>query len=228
MKVTHKIAVFTDKFPFVGPLVWVLSVQYFAAQIIAAVAWPTPYSWAFNFISDLGNTACAPYAGRYVCSPQHGLMNASFIMLGVTMALGSLLIYQEFQRSRASLIGFSLMALAGFGTILVGAFPENTVILLHGIGAFLALGVGNLSLIILALAIKQARKSFRIYTFISGTLSIIAFLLFITGTYLAIGPGTIERIVSYPQTVWLILFGLYMTATRVRAAKQSRTIPKQR
>ncbi|MBC3640997.1 hypothetical protein H8J56_27975, partial [Klebsiella sp. Kps] len=78
------------------------------------------------------------------------------IMLGITMAIGSLLIYHEFPRSRATLIGFSCMALAGFGTLLVGVFPENTVFLLHGLGAFLALGVGNASLVILALGIRQA------------------------------------------------------------------------
>ncbi|HET8708649.1 MAG TPA: DUF998 domain-containing protein [Candidatus Saccharimonadales bacterium] len=219
MKAARVIAVFTDRFPLLGPLVWILSVQYFAAQISVAAAWPDShhYSWAHNLISDLGNTACGPYAGRYVCSPQQGVMNASFVMLGVTMALGSLLIYQEFRRSRATLIGFSLMALAGFGTILVGAFPENTISQLHAIGAFLALGIGNIGLIVLALAIKQARQSFRVYTFLSGIVSLTAFVLFIAHAYLGLGPGTIERLASYPQTTWLILLGLYMSGTRLRA-----------
>lgn len=213
----RRIAVFTDKYPFLGPIVWILSVQYFAAQIVAAAAWPVAYSWSQNVISDLGNTACGQYAGRYVCSPQHGLMNASFIMLGITMAVGSLLIYTEFRRSRASLVGFSLMGMAGIGTILVGMFPENTVSWMHGIGAFLALGIGNVSLMVLALAIRQARRSFRIYTFLSGALSVVAFGLFAFRLHVGLGAGTIERIVSYPQTIWLILFGLYMTATRYRA-----------
>lgn len=201
-----------------GPAVWILSVQYFAAQIIAAAAWNHPfYSWSRNVISDLGNTACGPYSDRVVCSPQHGLMNASFIMLGITMAIGSLLIYTEFHRSRSTLIGFSCMAAAGLGTILVGLFPENTIAWMHAIGAFLALGVGNVSLIILSFAVGQARRIFRIYTFVSGAISLIAFGLFTTGIYVSLGQGGMERIVSYPQTIWLILLGLYMTATRIRA-----------
>jgi len=222
MKSMRRITVFTDKYPLLGPLVWVLSVQYFVAQLVVAAAWPAPHSWSQNLISDLGNTACGQYGQRFVCSPDHALMNASFILLGITMALGSLLIYTEFRRSRASLLGFSAMALAGIGTMLVGAFPENTISAMHGIGAFLALGVGNFSLVILALAIRQARRGFRIYTFLSGVLSLVAFGLFVTNHYLGLGAGTMERLVSYPQTTWLILFGIYMTATRVRARRQAK------
>ena len=219
-RIHHRIRVFTDRYPLLGPLVWVLSVQYFAVQIIAAEAWWPPYSWTANFISDLGNTACGLFGGRYVCSPLAGFMNASFMLLGVTMAVGSLLIYTEFRESRATLAGFGLMALAGLGTLLVGLFPENTVLWAHELGAFLAFGLGNLSLIILALAVTQARRSFRLYTLLSGVLTLIAFVVFLGHVYLGLGRGGMERLVSYPQTVWLILFGLYMTATRFRASRR--------
>ena len=33
-----------------------------------------------------------------------------------------------------------------------------------------------------------------------------------------LGRGGMERLSGYPQTLWLILFGLYMTTVRVRAA----------
>lgn len=217
MKATRKIAIFTDRYPLVGPIVWILSVQYFVAQIIAASVWSPAYSWTNNLISDLGNTLCGPYLGRMVCSPDHGLMNLSFVLLGVIMALGSLLIYQEFRESKWSLIGFGMMALAGLGSILVGGFPENTIGLLHQIGAFLGLGVGNLSLIILALALHRVRRSFRIYTIATGIISLAAFILFVSGIHLGIGGGTIERIAGYPQTLWLILFGIYMTRSHLRS-----------
>lgn len=215
----RRVAEFTDKYPFIGPIVWVLSVQYFVVQWFAAAVWMPSYSWRYNVISDLGNTACGPFADRFVCSPQHALMNASFIILGITMALGSLLIYTEFKRTRASFIGFVLMGLAGFGTVLVGASPENTNIILHGVGAFLALAVGNVSLIVLSLSLRGVRPSFRIYTFLSGSISVLGFLLFASHAYIGLGPGTIERLVSYPQTIWLMLFGLYMCATRLRARR---------
>lgn len=212
----RKLTIFTDKFPLLGPIIWLLSAQYFAAQIIVASSWPRGYSWANNLISDLGNTACEQYGDKFVCSPYHVLMNGSFILLGLIMALGSLLIYQEFKKSRGTLLGFGLMALAGLGTILVGAFPENTIGALHGIGATLGLVVGNISLVVLAFTLKRVHKSLRIYTFITGIFTLSAFALFYFAINFGLGQGTIERLVSYPQTLWLILFGIYMTASHVR------------
>ena len=217
MKAARQIAIFTDKYPLVGPIIWILSIQYFVGQLIVASAWSPAYSWANNLISDLGNTLCGQYAGRMVCSPAYNTMNASFILLGITMALGSLLIYQEFRESKWSLVGFSLMALAGLGTMIVGAFPENTIGWVHQSGAFLALGIGNLSLIILALALHSVRRSFRVYTLATGAVALLAFVLFAFGIHLGFGPGTVERIASYPQTIWLIFFGLYMTSSHLRS-----------
>lgn len=216
-----QIRVFTDKFPLLGPLVWILSAQYFAAQIVVAATWPTGYSWTKNYISDLGNTICGQFGGRFVCSPGHNLMNASFILLGVLMAVGALLIYQEFSESRWSLTGFILMALAGVGSIMVGVFPENTITGLHLLGALFALGVGDVSLIILTLALRRVRNVFRVYTLISGVVSLVAFILFATGIHLGLGRGTMERFSSYPQTLWLILFGTYMSADHFRRKMNS-------
>lgn len=219
MKAGKKLAIFVDKFPLLGPIIWIISAQYFAAQFIAAGNWPGGYNWAGNYISDLGNTACSDYAGRYVCSPDHALMNASFILLGITMALGSLLIYQEFKRSGTSLVGFSLMALAGLGSILVGVFPENVAPGWHIIGAFLALGAGDIAIIILAQALTNVRRGFRLLTLWLGLISLAGFLLFINGAHLGIGRGTLERFASYPQTLWLILFGLYMSSSHYRRSQ---------
>jgi hypothetical membrane protein len=68
------------------------SLQYFVAQVIAASAWEPPYSWRLNAISDLGAVGCGPFDGRSVCSPLNGVMNASFILLGLAMTAGSVLL----------------------------------------------------------------------------------------------------------------------------------------
>lgn len=216
MKAAQRIAVFTDRYPLLGPLIWILSVQYFAAQLAVAQRWPVAYSWTRNMISDLGNTTCGNFDGRYVCSPGHALMNASFIMLGLTMALGSLLIYTEFRRSRGSLIGFSLMALAGFGTLLVGIFPENTILGVHYFGAFLAFGLGNLSIVILSLVLRRETDALRVFSFLTGVLALVALGLFVLHAYLGLGRGGMERVVSYPQAIWLTLFGMYMFHSHFR------------
>lgn len=204
------IKTFTDKYPFIGPGMWMLSLQYFIVQIAVASAWRQPYSIANNTISDLGNTNCSIYSGRYICSPLHDLMNTSFIVLGVFMATGSLLIYQEFKENRASLIGFSFMLIAGIGTMLVGIFPENTISALHIIGAALPFLIGNLGIIILGYTLNIP-KSLRIFTLSAGMIALVALIFFYTKNYLGIGIGGMERITAYPQTIWLIVFGVYLS-----------------
>jgi hypothetical membrane protein len=210
MKTKSMIKTFTDKYPYIGPAMWMLSVQYFIIQIVVARDWPMPYSIANNVISDLGNTQCGTFSGRYVCSPLHGLMNISFVVLGLFMAFGSLLIYQEFKKTRLAFTGFSFMLIAGIGTILVGSFPENTISLLHAIGAFLPFFIGNVGIIILGYSIAIP-KSLRVFSILVGVISLIALAFFVTQHYLGIGIGGMERLTAYPQTVWLIVFGMYIS-----------------
>jgi hypothetical protein len=87
----------TTRGPRAGAAVWTLAVQFFVAQAVVQSAWTAPYSLAENYISDLGNTSCGPYAysaevSRYVCSPWHAWMNASFVALGLTIVVGAALV----------------------------------------------------------------------------------------------------------------------------------------
>lgn len=212
------IQIFTDRYQYIGPAIWILSIQYFIAQLIVGISFIPTYSLRLNTISDLGNTTCGVYSGRNVCSPHHSLMNASLILLGITMATGSLLIYQEFRKDLGTLIGFSFMALAGFGTILVGVFPENTVSMIHIIGASLPFIIGNIALILMSLYLLISR-GFRIYTFISGAVALIFLIFFETQVYIGLGIGGVERLVAYPQTAWLIVFGIYISKNRYQQSK---------
>jgi hypothetical membrane protein len=199
---------FETPYSLLGSILWILNIQYFIAQFFVALDWPKPYSVLRNTISDLGNTACGSYRDGLVCSPSHGWMNASFVALGLSMSLGSTLMYRQCARSAASAIGFGFMFLAGLGTALVGIFPENTASMIHIIGAALPFLVGNLALMILGFTLRMPR-TLRYYTIISGLAALVALLLFLTHTYLGLGIGGMERITAYPQTIWLIVFGIY-------------------
>jgi hypothetical membrane protein len=215
MEATKRIKVFTDKYPLIGPTFWIISIQFFIIQFIVAAAWPVHYSITADAISDLGNTTCGIYGPRYVCSPYFTWMNVSFIVLGATMIAGSTLIYQEFKQDVWNKIAFILMALAGFGTILVGVFPENTIAFFHYSGALLPFLLGNVALIIFSFSLGLEGK-FRVYTLASGVVALVALALFITHTYLGLGLGGMERLVAHPQTIWLIAFGVYMSKDRFK------------
>lgn len=137
------------------------------------------------------------------------------------MASGSLLIYQGFKRDRVTLMGFGLMAIAGFGTLIVGLFPENTISFLHIFGASLPFLLGNAGLVILSISLNIPRL-LRYYTFLTGVIALIALVFFYTGHYLSLGLGGMERLVAYPQTFWLIVFGVYISSNHI--IKKSKSI----
>jgi hypothetical membrane protein len=196
-----------SRYPLAAPILWLSSVQYFLVQAVAAAAWSRPsYNWRLNAISDLGATHCGQFDGRYVCSPAHEAMNVSFIVLGLGMALGSVLFLQEFGHSRT---GFLSMAVAGLGAMLVGFFPEDSVFWAHITGADLAFLVGNLALIAFGFS-RGFPQWLRWYAAGSGVVALAALYLFLSHHRFFLGLGGMERVVAYPQTIWLIVFGAYM------------------
>lgn len=227
MAVFKPVEVFNDRYPWIGPSLWMASIQYFIVMLVVALDWSNPaYSISKNTISDLGNTVCGIYGQRVVCSPLHAYMNASFILLGLTMLLGSMLIYNEFKKSLASKLGFTSMALAGVGTILVGLFPENTISKLHYGGALLPFFVGNVGILILGLALEMHLR-LKVYSVATAILALSALVFFTAKHYLGLGQGGMERLVSYPQTLWLIIFGVYMSRKRFKRVFKQFSLSKK-
>jgi hypothetical membrane protein len=196
----------------VGAALWMLSVQYYIVQIAVAGFWVqgNRYSWAHNTISDLANTHCGFYGSRLVCSPLHTVMNISFVVLGTTMIGGAYFLQKQLTGRRSTRLGFACMAVAGAGTIVVGLFPENTVSTLHIIGAALPFVLGNLAMIIIGVSVTRLPVLLRAYTILSGVIGVLALVLFQANTYAGLGVGGVERFVSYPQSIWMIIFGTYM------------------
>ncbi len=195
---------------------WLVSIQYFITQVIVAAAWLTPYSLRSNYISDLGNTSCGTYGGLPVCSPLHTLMNGSFILQGTTMLIGALLFASIYRAHRAAFSAFVALAISGAGTIVVGFFPENTVHAAHVLGAAMPFLVGNIALIVAGVALKNASLLVRVWAGLSGIVALIALPFLLTGHFGPLGVGGVERIVAYPQTIWLMVFGAHMLRRRLR------------
>lgn len=218
---THRLQPLATRCPLAGPLVWLSTIQFFIVQVVVAAAWTKPlYSWRLNAISDLGAVKCGPFDNsRLVCSPQHGLMNASFILLSLCMTVGAVLLYQQFRKSRA---GFSMMAISGIGAFLVGLFPEDTVFWAHITGQDLAFLFGNIALIIMGLRLPLPRW-LKWYSVASGVVALSGMYLFLSHHRFFLGLGGMERVAAYPQIIWLVVFGLYMLAGRDRVAAKRAT-----
>jgi hypothetical membrane protein len=214
-----------DAHPSLGPAIFTAAALYFVIQIIVAWVFIPSYSVVSNSISDLGETSCGGYGSPPICSPRWWLMDyVGFLLLGLVMVIGSALLYHEFtervpRERRAAMFGFGLMALGGVGSILVGFFPENENGTMHVIGAFLAIAIGNVAILVLG-SVLTLPESMRRSMLMFSSLALAALLCFASHKYFGIGRGTMERLAAYPVTVWLIAFGLYIWRFHPKESKK--------
>jgi hypothetical membrane protein len=138
-------------------------------------------------------------------------MNASFIVLGLTIILGAVLIRKYVGNGLDLKTGFICLMAAGLGSILVGLFPENVAATPHEIGAALSFSLGNIGLIFLGYYGAQFSKFVRALGIAFGLIGLIASILFICHSYLGLGIGGIERLASYPQSIWMIVAGIVVS-----------------
>jgi len=204
-----------------GAIAWIATFQFFVVQLVVQLAWRTPFHLTQNYISDLGNTACAPFppgSTVMVCSPWHSAMNASFVLTGVLLMAGSALSRAE-RETPLGASGLTLVALAGVGFMLVGFFPENVRTTPHRFGAALHFVGGNLGLVLLGIARlrgrpQQTRGAF--FAIAAGALGLLATGIFITGHDLGAGRGGVERLAAYPLPLWTTITGI--SIARVKGA----------
>jgi hypothetical membrane protein len=154
-------------------------------------------------------------------------MNFAFFGLGLVMAAGSWFIFEEFTLKKAderlaARIGFFCLALGGAGAVVVALFPEDSVTVAHIIGAFFAIGVGTLGVLVLGFGIVRSLDKPLIWGMrVVPPLAMAVGFLFAFHVHLGVGDGAMERIAAYPETIWLIVFGLYIAQDHYRKHHQS-------
>ena len=219
---------------YAGALAKLSVLQYFVAEaaVIGAWAGPEPYSRRTGYISDLGAVGCGQFSGRDVCSPAHLLMNASFVVQGIGMMVGALLLSSTVigiaARAGARLAvapgkrstpvsAFAARALtvaAGAGTVVVGLVPEDAGSGWHLVGALLYFAAGGLALLLLGwLWRRQTPMGW--FILVCGAVALAALVTGgVTGMRVP-EPGALERLMGYPITIGTAAVGL-VVAQRVR------------
>lgn len=186
-----------------GVLVFIGGAQFLVFMIIAEAVYPN-YSVSMNYISDLGVWG----------QPSAIVFNPSIIIFGLLVLIGA-----YFEQKTFGMRSFSTtVALSGLGALLVGFFPENTVLIngipvVHTIAALLSFLSGGLSAII---SYRVTQSPLRYFSVILGVASLLALALFIstsTSGYLGLGVGGMERMIVYPTLIWTICFGGYLMAS---------------
>ena len=127
---------------------------YVGSELAAASVFSPPYSYAHNYVSDLGVAVCGTiYEGGAICSPLHGLMNGDFIVQGLLFPGAAVALVWSIPT--AARLAFVVAAtLNGVGNALLGSFPENmpgqfsSTMSCHVLGALLAIVFGNATALI--------------------------------------------------------------------------------
>jgi hypothetical membrane protein len=186
--------------PWLGAGWWALCFQFFVAEQIARMGWPGHYSMTGNWISDLGAAN----------SPRHWVMNVSFVLQGVLISVGAILMRRLFPAKLSYRVALLLFLVSGLGVLVVGLAPEDSDAQVHRVAALAHLLAGNLAMVLIGVAMLAgaARVRFR------GAITLLAGLLGLTAlALLGLGEkdvGTFERMAAYPLTLWLTWTGWLM------------------
>jgi hypothetical membrane protein len=196
----------------IGALAWILgTAQFFVAHVITQLSWPTPYSWAANNISDLGNLHCQIWdetRPRYVCSPLHNVMNTAVLVEGVLIIFGLLLTMACWKRGFLGWSGRVLLLIDGVGYLLVGLKPADLDENLHVLGALLIMGAGNLGLLLAGFSLRT--RALRIFSLATAAVSTTAGVLFFSQVDVGIGLGGTERVAVFALEFWTVVVGVWL------------------
>ncbi len=184
-----------------GILIFVGVIEFAFFFVLSEVYYPG-YSVSLNLISDLGAT-CRGDVCNFV-QPTSTLFNTSITILGL-LFLGSSFYFWKGFRSRLLTIFGILAALGATG---VGVFNESFGSI-HGLFSLLTfLSIGGFAV----LAYRAARPPMSYFSLVAGVMTLVAVVLFSSGTYLGLGAGGMERMIVYPVLLWSIGLGGYLMA----------------
>jgi hypothetical membrane protein len=212
----------------VGAVVLVVNaLQWVIAEAVTAAAWSDPpYSYARNYISDLGVPDCGTkFQGREICSPSHALMNTSFALQGILFAAGVLLLAGTLGEGRRRRVVSALAVAHGVGFVLVGLFHGSAngssySLVLHVVGASVGILCAN-TLAIMAGASRDLGlslglpKPYRVFSVTVGVLGLLSELLVAVSTRTA---GVFERGGVYSWLLWSTVTGVLVLVRQFRRA----------
>lgn len=200
-----------------GAVMWIAGpIQYLIVQLAAQAAWRTPYSWMVNPLSDLGAVHCQRTGSgyplpRYVCSPLHGVVNTSVIVLGVLLAGGVLLTASCWGSGAASRSARILLIAGAAGSVMVGLVPEDVNLSLHVLGAFVGIVVGNCGFVLAGLIRRSSPLGrLRPVTLPLSILAMAAAVLLFTGGIPAGDFGGVQRLAVFPLRCWMVIAGILL------------------
>ncbi|WP_223359154.1 DUF998 domain-containing protein [Leifsonia sp. ZF2019] len=207
---------------------WIVAAGvYLVAEAVSALAFPG-YSYATNYISDLGVPDVGTFQGRSMDSPLHLMMNVAFVLHGVLFAVAAILTARgDAWRTTARRWFVALAGVHAVGIILVGLFPgsqanaDSGLIVFHVLGAAMAIIGGNAAVVVAGVTLlRQGPRwlgSTSIALGVVGIVGLVMLLVDSTSSTIDLLPdGVWERMAVYTILAWELLAGITALATPSR------------
>lgn len=206
----------------VGAACWIGTAAFFVGQVVAQAAVTTEYSLVRNYVSDLGSVNCGelvlgPYRAE-ICSPLHVAMNAGFVVTGVAMVAGAVLLGPIWPPGRSRSWGLALVVLGGVGKVVAGLAPGDVLPLVHLGGGTLSGPAATVGILLLGWSARRPRRGLSRFTTACGLVGVLG-LAATAAAAQGVGTGMVgaaERVAAYPTIVWTIAVGGYVLCTQRR------------
>jgi hypothetical membrane protein len=193
------IAKHTGSRPRAAAAAWITAaLSYVILEAVAAAAFRPHYSYARNFISDLGIPSHSPLAW---------LMNVAFCLQGTLFLAGAVAL------SKARLF-LAFAAANTIGNVVIAAFhsgPSPTAGA-HVIGAVLAIVGGNAAVLAGSSIIGGWHRNVSVALGAFGLVSFVTFVIELPSAVLPL--GVLERCSVYSITAWQLLTGAWLLSRR--------------
>jgi hypothetical membrane protein len=206
--------------------VWIAAgLGYVILEAIAATGFRNHYSYAHNFISDLGITSRGMFQGRMIDSSLACLMNTAFCLQGALFLVGAVLIVRALEAQWAGLF-LTLAAANAVGNIVVATFHSGPAaqadgtIWVHQTGALLAIVGGNAAILVGSSIVRHADRApwYRRVSAGLGVLGLLSFVLLVMGSNVAainiLPPAVWERCSVYSIIAWQMFTSAYVLTYR--------------
>jgi hypothetical membrane protein len=206
----------------------VAAVAFFVAETVAAAAWDNPpYSYADDFVSDLGVPGPpVVFKGHLVHSPLALVLNLGWVVNGALVVLAVLLLVRprgqgalaRWQRRFVIVYAVGLLIAATFHEAPAWMFP------FHALGATLVMAGGNIATFLTGrLGGRLGLPTWLSRTFmVLGAVGLIAFLVVqvdatvVDSNALPPGIGTLERVAAYPLLIAQLTAGMALLGEAAR------------
>lgn len=222
----------TRKRILIGAVLWLLCLQFFVAEQIAAHAFYPPYSFLYQLISDLGSTRCGMEVLPPTCSPHHVYLNLSLALQGLLIAVGVLGVRRSFNARFGFHAATTLLLLSGVFVFWMGATPLNLAHQLHMAVSNLYLLCGGAAILLfggMMFTEPAERPILGLVSLLAGVPIFVAAVLMATNAApiwerVGLSQGIVQRVSAYGIPLWLAMMGIALLGTRGRVAPPLRGI----